>query len=693
MKLPSWRDWLFSAKAFIAVMLALYIALLMDLPRPYWAMTTVYVVAHPLAGATSSKALYRALGTVLGAVGTVVLVPTFVNVPELLTVAVAAWVGGLLYLALLDRTLRSYVFMLAAYTLPIIALPAVTTPETIFDVALARSEEIVLGILCASIVSAIAFPESVGPALAGRVSGWLRETGAWAADILRGSSTGSAAPVQQKLAADVAILDALIIQLSYDPSARDLLRSARELRGRLLLLLPVLSAVSDRMSSLERERRLLAEGAGRSKLITVGREVADWIAAGPDGLPSAFEHLRGQIARAAQDQDGPGQWRDLLHANVCARLTELVNLWQDCLVLHAQIARGPAAGRWKPVLRHRPIIGRSRHHDHGLMAFAAGSAALATATASALWIASGWPGGANFVAMAAVACCFFGPQDRPAPFIWTMVVWCAVAQTIAGVLLFVVLPRVHDFEMLVLVFAPPFLLVGAFIPRPELALITLLLAANGAGSLSVQSHYNADFTLYANEGLAVVGGLMFAWVWMLVTKPFGAAYAARRLVHAGWADLAATAAGTRRQDHGMLVSRSLDRLGQLVPRLASGAITNGRATDGLRDLRIGYNVLDLQRDRRRVPDAAKERINGVLLGVAEHYRAQVDAEKAMAPPASLLERIDEALAAALAQRAGLAADDALQALVGLRCGLFPDAVAPLLPPPRVAEPPVLLAAE
>jgi len=39
--MPTWRDWLFSAKAFTAAMLALYIALMLDLPRPYWAMATV----------------------------------------------------------------------------------------------------------------------------------------------------------------------------------------------------------------------------------------------------------------------------------------------------------------------------------------------------------------------------------------------------------------------------------------------------------------------------------------------------------------------------------------------------------------------------------------------------------------------------------------------------------------------------
>jgi uncharacterized membrane protein YccC len=135
MTFPSWQDWLFSVKAFIASMLALYIALWFDLPRPYWAMAAVYVVANPLAGATSSKGLYRALGTLIGASAAVLFLPVFVTSPLLMSVVVALWTGSLLYISLLDRTPRSYVFMLAGYTLPLIALPAVDAPETIFDIA------------------------------------------------------------------------------------------------------------------------------------------------------------------------------------------------------------------------------------------------------------------------------------------------------------------------------------------------------------------------------------------------------------------------------------------------------------------------------------------------------------------------------------------------------------------------------
>lgn len=123
-------------------MLALYIAMSIGLDRPYWAMTTVYIVSHPLTGSLRSKAPFRLIGTVIGAASMVVRVPNLVNAPELLSVALALWTGLCLYLALLGCTPRSYLFILAGYTAALIGFPAVTTPDAVWDIAVARVEEI-----------------------------------------------------------------------------------------------------------------------------------------------------------------------------------------------------------------------------------------------------------------------------------------------------------------------------------------------------------------------------------------------------------------------------------------------------------------------------------------------------------------------------------------------------------------------
>src|ERR1700744_4310530 len=133
MTFPTSRDWLFSVKTFIASMLALYIGLKLELPRPYWAMATVYIVSNPFVGATRSKALYRALGTMIGAAAAVLLVPPFVESPYLFSVVVGLWTATLLYLAISRRGAGSYVFLLAAYPMPLIALPYLLDSSLVFD--------------------------------------------------------------------------------------------------------------------------------------------------------------------------------------------------------------------------------------------------------------------------------------------------------------------------------------------------------------------------------------------------------------------------------------------------------------------------------------------------------------------------------------------------------------------------------
>jgi uncharacterized membrane protein YccC len=161
--MPPARDWFYGVRTFAASMIALYIALLMEMPRPYWAMATVYIVSSPFVGPTSSKALYRAIGTFLGAMAAVFFVPLFVQTPFLLVLVIALWTGILLFLSLHLRTANSYVFMLAGYTMPLIALPIVDNPLNVFDIAVSRTEEIMLGIVCAAVVGSMFWPRRLTP--------------------------------------------------------------------------------------------------------------------------------------------------------------------------------------------------------------------------------------------------------------------------------------------------------------------------------------------------------------------------------------------------------------------------------------------------------------------------------------------------------------------------------------------------
>ena len=152
------RPIIFSVNCYIAAVLALFISFSLDLKSPAWAMVTVYLTSQPLSGALRAKAVYRVVGTFVGGAVMVAIVPNLVNAPELTTLAIILWVALCVFVSLLDRTPRSYMFVLSGYTAALIGFPSVLAPSTVFDTAVSRVEEITLGVVCAAIVHSLILP-------------------------------------------------------------------------------------------------------------------------------------------------------------------------------------------------------------------------------------------------------------------------------------------------------------------------------------------------------------------------------------------------------------------------------------------------------------------------------------------------------------------------------------------------------
>ena len=107
------RPIIFSVNCYIATILTMFVAFSLDLKSPGWAMTTVYLTSQPLSGAMRAKAVYRAIGTFVGGAAMVAIVPNLVDAPELTTLAIMLWVALCVFVSLLDRTPRSYMFVLS----------------------------------------------------------------------------------------------------------------------------------------------------------------------------------------------------------------------------------------------------------------------------------------------------------------------------------------------------------------------------------------------------------------------------------------------------------------------------------------------------------------------------------------------------------------------------------------------------
>lgn len=660
-------DLVFALKTFAASMLALVIALAMDLPRPYWAMATVYITSQPLAGATSSKAFFRVMGTLVGATMTVALVPNLIDAPELLCLAIALWVGLCLYLSLLDGTPRSYVFMLAGYTVALIGFPSVSEPGAIFDTAVARVEEISLGIICASLVSTIVFPRSVAPAVAHRVDSWLSDARRLSEVVLLREGSGETRRGKRlKLATDIVEIDTLSTHLAYDRlTDRNAVTGLSEIRLRMLTLLPVIASLEDRLAALGEEalRR-------QPELKRLLEDLAQWIASDVSERRPA-ERIRAAISEQQAVLDGGADWERIITTSLLSRLRELVDLSRDCRVLTEAIAESRNVSTLELAFHSEAGAAPVRHRDRGLALWSAVGAVVAILICCAFWIGTGWPDGASAPMMAAVACSFFAAQDEPARFIRSFGRWSLVAIVVVAVYLFAVVPAISHLEVLVVALAPTFLLYGFLIGRPATAGTGMALAANTATLLAIQSTYSADFASYANSAVAFFIGVVIAEIVTRIARGVGAEWVANRLVLSNWKALAVAAERRGQRDRAEFAGLMLHRLGLLVQRIAYLSESDRRDTDSLAQLRIGINIIDLRRARYGLAASTIAVIDDMLDRLAVACRSYAGGGM----PVELLTSVDRALAQAVKDPNDSAREDALIGLVGIRRGLFPDAPA------------------
>ncbi|MCP3443472.1 FUSC family protein [Bradyrhizobium sp. CCGUVB14] len=660
-------DLIFALKTFAASMLALVIALAMDLPRPYWAMATVYITSQPLAGATSSKAFFRVMGTLVGATMTVALVPNLINAPELLCLAIALWVGLCLYLSLLDGTPRSYVFMLAGYTVALIGFPSVSEPGAIFDTAVARLEEISLGIICASLVSTIVFPRSVAPAVAGRVDTWLLDARRLSQVVLLREGTNETRRGKRlKLATDIVEIDTLSTHLAYDRlTDRNAVTGLGEIRLRMLMLLPVIASLEDRLAALGEEalRR-------QPELKRLLEDLAQWIVSDV-GARQPAERSRAMIAERQAVLDDSASWERIIITSLLSRLRELVDLSRDCRELSKAIAENRNVSTLDLAFHSEAGAAPVRHRDRGLALWSAAGAAVAILICCAFWIGTGWPDGASAPMMAAVACSFFAAQDEPARFIRSFGLWSLVAIVVVAIYLFALVPAISHIEVLVVALAPTFLLYGFLIARPATAGTGMALAANTATLLALQSTYIADFASYANSAVAFFVGVLIAEIVTRIARGVGAEWIANRLVLSSWITIAVAAERRGKRDRAEFAGLMLHRLGLLVQRIAFLSESDRRDADSLVQLRIGINIIDLRRARYGLGVSTISVIDDMLDQLAIACRSYAGGGM----PRELLTSVDRALAQAVKDPNDSAREDALIGLVGIRRGLFPDAPA------------------
>jgi uncharacterized membrane protein YccC len=666
---------IFSLKCVLAALLALYIALSIDLPRPYWAVTTAFIIAQPLAGAVLSKGVFRVFGTIFGAIAAIIMVPNLANAPELLILAFALWVGICVFVSALDRTPRSYMFVLMGYSACIIGLPSVDAPGAIFDVASLRMQEIIIGIACGSLVHGVILPGSVVDVLLRRIDEMLLDAERWSRDSISGLDIPGLDAERRRLALDITELHQLSIHLPFETArTAPSVRMVRALQDQLSLILPLTVAVEDRI------RALIAGGAALPSAITVLLgDCCSWLAE-PD-METTERHeqveiLRGRAAALEPETTMGMGWEAALRLSLLARLASLIAAHRDCRDLYDQMAnhgQQPLSARVAALLAVRSK--RVLHRDYGSALRAAFGAGLTIIVGCALWIGSGWRDGSTAAVTAGVFLALFASSDDPIGPLRSFIIGTTAAVIIGGFYGFVILPRVDGFPMLAATLAPGLLIGGGLMASPRYALIAVSAMLGLASPALLSTHYNSNFADYANSGIAQIVGMVLALAMALLFQSAGLDGAIRRTLKAGWADIAGRASLGTRPDESAWISRMLDRIGLLVPRLAARGDDPGKPLyDALRDLRTGMVISELRQLRLDLPQNEGAAITPVLQDIRAYY-TQLDPDRANVPAPAMLQRIDHAMEQLVGNASASARRTGILALVSLRRNLFPNAPA------------------
>jgi uncharacterized membrane protein YccC len=666
---------LFSLKSFAAGIIAYYLSLRIGFSQPVWALTTVFLVSQPLAGQVLSKALYRVLGTVLGGAAAVIFVPAFVNEPLALSLVLALWLGFCVYVALLDRTPRSYVFLLAGYTAGIISFPSVLTPGSIFNTAVLRVQEIGIGIITAALVHGVVFPSTVTKRLQQQIAATVSGVEQASRRALVGSRDAVLDAERRRLASSLNSIEQLAYHLAFD-TARLVPQTAaiRALQGQISWLLPLSGSVEDRIAECRAQECGLP-----SEVALLIRRVESWFAESLSG-PARDETARELVADAERIEETISaqvswEWRDALLVSLLARLAELVLAHRVLRDLQDHILSG---GVHRLSLEAARLVDSARdhslHRDHALAMRSGLGATVAICSVCAFWIATAWPSGATAALLTGIACALFSSNPTPDAGIRRFYAGFLVGVPVAALYGFVVFPRVTDFVMLAAVIAPFLLLVGSLLARPSRAQFAIGALIGFINTAGFAATYQSSFPNFINGAIAGIAAVGAGVIIIDIFQATGAELAFARLFRAAFRDIAARADG--KVVTGRWVSRMFDRIALIAARSGPTGVHPALPPyDVLVGLRIAYLAGELRAFSSTLSEGEERTaIEQALQGISTHYNS-VGPTKRGPVGEPVLHAIDRAMTTFTVDKQPERRRRGALLLTGLRRSLFPEAKA------------------
>jgi uncharacterized membrane protein YccC len=487
----------FAVKTYVASLLALYIAFWLGLDDPRWSFLTVFVVSQPDSGFVLTKSFYRILGTIAGLFVTTALVFALAQYGELFVIAVAIWICFCSFAARTVRNFASYSFQLAGYTVAIVGIPAALQPDGAYPLVVARFTEIVLGIICAALVSRLFFVRYLSPNLVELVRSLTQRADRFVTALLDPDADRARVADERNALINDYVTALAMQESAYFESAeaRILAQPLRRLtQGAVELCATAEAVVSHRTPS-----KLDTQGVPLQSLETSHSP--------PENAPLTA------LVRAADD-------RDIRFART--RLLDSMTAFDR----GDQLLEPATTGRlWSDPVP-AALIGIR--------------AALAVLITSAFWFATAWPNGAAATVVAAVACTLLASGERPDKITMAAAATVLIAAVPVFVTQFYLLPLAVDFPSMAVALAPLALTCAFIIAQPRIGPLGLLSAVYFSFASSIDNAMTYDAAGFLNTSLAILLGIAVAVVLFATFFPETPAFASRRFrrqlfVH--WGDI------------------------------------------------------------------------------------------------------------------------------------------------------------
>jgi uncharacterized membrane protein YccC len=540
---------LFGLRLWASVSLALYVAFWLQLDNPYWASAAA--VCQPVLGASLRKGWFRIIGTLIGAVMSVVLIAFFTEDRTLFLAGLALWVAVCAFATTLLRNFASYAAALSGYTVAIIAgnLLGATggvDANAAFLLAITRASEICIGIACTEVV------------LAGTDFGGARHRLAVTfTDLVSGIAAGLAGAfeVAERELPDTRALPEFVRRvIALDPLIDQTIGESSQIRYQSGGLQQATDGLFSALAAWYAVVHWLARMPAKERwqkaaiLETVPPELRS--SALPDAVagsfadPDGLQRLCQATAQRMTDLPALTLSQRLLADKAAEAFNGLADAFNCLALIVAESARSARDLHWQ----------RLRVPDWLPALINAARAFVTIGAVAPFWIVTGWPGGSGAITFAAIVVLLMAPradQAYGAAIVFTA--GAVLDLVLAALVNFAALPglRIEGFAGFGLVMGACLVPIGALLRQARQPWQVGLLTAMTMGFVLILRPTNPetyDTQTFYNVGLAIVAGIGAGALSFRLLPPLSPAFRTYRLLALSLRDLRRLATGQSQRD-------------------------------------------------------------------------------------------------------------------------------------------------